>query len=36
MPSNERLMDIKLAERVARHLVQIIVRDIKNEQIKAF
>ena len=29
-------MDIKLAERTARHLAQEIVKDLKTEQIKAF
>lgn len=36
MSSNDRFMDIKLAERTARHLVQLIVKDLKTEQIQAF
>jgi hypothetical protein len=36
LTSNDKEMDIKLAERTGRHLASIIVKELKDEQIKAF
>ena len=36
LTSNHKEMDIKLAERTGRHVGQIIVKQLKDEQIQAF
>ena len=36
LTSNDKEMDNKLAERTGRHLASIIVKELKDEQIKAF
>ena len=36
LTSNDKVMDIKLAERTGRYLASIIVEELKNEQIYAF